>query len=451
MTDIPKPSVPSPELPPTFYDAFISNHAKFLKPSPIRHLLYHEQKPGMVSMLVGKPNPETFPFASISMTVRSPTPGIDKELTELVINDEDLVAALQYGVTSGDPELVRFLTELNLAVHGGQRNDSWRVSVGSGSQDLLFKAFTALINPGDSVLIQAPTYPGVLPIVGSLGCEVIEVLTDSEGIIPSSLSSCLESWPIGKPHPKLLYTVPFGSNPTGVSTTLSRRLEVLHLARKYSFNILEDDPYFHIYYGTCPRPASYFALERMIEGDQGRVLRFDSLSKVLSSGFRIGWITGPCRLVDMVDCHSACTTMQAPSISQIMIVKLMRLWGIKGFLAHAEQVANFYRERRDKFHLALEQHLSGLAEWTVPDAAMFFWLKLRLPPSASCENTTDETGDSEVLIRTTAIEKGILCLPGACANFDERKSCHVRLSFSLLSDQDVQVGLRRLSEILREQ
>lgn len=88
-----------------------------------------------------------------------------------------------------------------------------------------------------------------------------------------------------------------------MSTTTSRRLEVLRLSREYNFLILEDDPYYHIYYGSSPRPPSYFSLERSTGGEIGRVLRFDSFSKILSSGFRIGWITGPQILVDTVDRH----------------------------------------------------------------------------------------------------------------------------------------------------
>lgn len=88
-----------------------------------------------------------------------------------------------------------------------------------------------------------------------------------------------------------------------MTTTLVRRLEVLNLARKYNFIIMEDDPYYHLYYGAVPRPPSYLSLERLTDGEIGRVLRFDSMSKILASGFRIGWVTGPQTLVDAIDRH----------------------------------------------------------------------------------------------------------------------------------------------------
>lgn len=93
------------------------------------------------------------------MAVRSPDSSADGQLTELVIRDDELNTALQYNMTAGIPELVQFLTDLNIRVHGCRTEEGWRVSVGSGSQDLLYKSFTALVDPSDSILVQAPTYP----------------------------------------------------------------------------------------------------------------------------------------------------------------------------------------------------------------------------------------------------------------------------------------------------
>ncbi|KAF5359363.1 hypothetical protein D9756_003591 [Leucocoprinus leucothites] len=127
----------------------------------------------------------------------------------------------------------------------------------------------------------------------SLSRPFMHVATDAEGISASSLRSRLENWPAGKPRPKVLYTVPYGCNPTGMTATLERRVEVLKLAREFDFIILEDDPYFYLYYGTAPRVPSYFSLEKELLPETGRVLRFDSFSKVLSAGMRLGFASGP--------------------------------------------------------------------------------------------------------------------------------------------------------------
>jgi tryptophan aminotransferase len=153
-----------------------------------------------------------------------------------------------------------------------------------------------------------------------------------------------------------------------------------------------------MYFGTSPRIASYFMLEAQI-GDRsvGRVLRFDSFSKILSSGIRIGFVTGPTPILDAIDRHvSSCTNrsiipllpfpdwlhihaqtavanLQSSSFSQAIILTLLRSWGRQGFLTHVQNVAAFYRAKRDVFEAAMRRHLHDIAEWNTPEAGMFFW------------------------------------------------------------------------------
>lgn len=149
--------------------------------------------------------------------------------------------------------------------------------------------------------------------------------------------------------------------------------------------------------------------------------------------------------------------MQPASVSQVMVLKLLQSWGLEGFLAHADQVAEFYREKRDIFEKALQKHMKGLAEWVRPNASMFVWIKLRLPPSIEVENIktvtvssgSEHEGDSAVFVRTKAVDSGILVLPGQSTYFDGRKTCCVRVSFSLLSEEEVDEALRRLASVLR--
>ncbi|KAJ4482362.1 TdiD protein [Lentinula aciculospora] len=437
-------------VPNEIYHNMLSSLSKSRKPAPIRHLFPYEHEPGMISMLAGKPNPSVFPFVSLTMEVRSPNPQINDSLTDLRLDGQDLAAALQYGPTSGNPALVKWLTDLTCHLHGSQLNEGWRVTVGSGSQDLLYKAFSALVEAGDAIFLESPTYPGVLPIVQALGCNIIQIPSDADGIDPSSIVSLLADWPKDKPCPKLLYTIPFGSNPTGSTTTPVRRLEVLRLARLYNFIILEDDPYYHLYYGDMPRPASYFALERKVGGELGRVLRFDSFSKIVAGGLRLGWATGPEALVSAIDLHGSSSNLQASGMSQMLVLKLLRHWGIEGFLAHTAMCAQFYGEKRNLFEKYLQRHLKGLAEWSTPNASMFYWIKLYLPVSMKVENIKEDEGDSLLFLTEKAIPGGIIVLPGECAYADERRICTVRVSFSLLDEADMDEGLRRLGILLRE-
>ncbi|KAG2008728.1 kynurenine/alpha-aminoadipate aminotransferase [Coprinopsis cinerea AmutBmut pab1-1] len=373
-------------LPPTFYADKLSNAAKARKPCPIHDLFAVGSKPGILSMVLGQPNPSTFPFEKLTIQVKPTTAAgagddnVRDVTTNLVLElQEELEVALQYGQTAGVTELVEWIQEMMSDVHGRRAEEGWRVIIGAGGQDLLYKAFHALLNPGDSILVEGPTYPAALSVLDGLGCHCRAVDVDDDGMSISHLTEVLEAWDEGEtPFPRVLYTIPFGANPSGVTATYETRVEVLRLARKYDLIIIEDDPYYFLYYGNLPRPPSYFSLERELGGELGRVLRLDSFSKVLAPGFRLGWATGPRELLDAIERHNSISVAQASTFSQIITLKLLREWGLNGFLAHTRRIAEVYKKRRTVFNAYLERHLSGLAEWRVPDASMYFWFNCRL-------------------------------------------------------------------------
>ncbi|KAF8972143.1 PLP-dependent transferase [Flammula alnicola] len=429
-------------LPNECYTDFLSDVAKERKPSAIRSLFPLEKTPGVISLLAGKPNASTFPFTSLSFKARSP--GKPDEETTLMVDGADLAQGLQYGDTAGLKQLLDWIFRLQELNHGRKKDEGWRISIGSGSQDLIFKAVACLVNPGDSVLVESPVYAGVIPMFHSLHCNQIEVETDSRGIRSSSLRTILEQWPAGKPKPKVLYTVPYGCNPTGMTATLERRKEVLQLAREHNFLILEDDPYFYLYYGKAPRYPSYFALE-LEEPEVGRVLRFDSLSKILSAGIRIGFASGPETLLNAIDQHTATSNLQTSSLTQAIVYKLLDSWGHEGFRIHTENVASFYAAKRDIFESAMKKYLTGLAEWDTPEAGMFFWFKLLI------DDTSDASGgDSKAVIETKAFDKGVLALPGTVFLPNGRRTPYVRASFSQTGEEEVEKAIKRLRDAILE-
>jgi tryptophan aminotransferase len=158
-----------------------------------------------------------------------------------------------------------------------------------------------------------------------------------------------------------------------MTASLERRLEVLKIARAHHILIIEDDPYYYLYFGSRPRPPSYFALDAQGEGRAGHVLRFDSFSKILSAGIRIGAVTGPDPLLRAIDAHTATANLQVSSLTQAITHTLMSAWGYDGFRRHTEKVSEFYRAKRDVFEHAMKKHLDGLADWDIPEAGMFFW------------------------------------------------------------------------------
>jgi len=288
-------------------------------------------------------------------------------------------------------------------------------------------------------------FSGVIPMFQILECEITEVNTDADGICSSDLSSILENWPTGKPKPKVLYTVPYGCNPTGMTATVARRREVLALAKKHDFIILEDDPYYYLYYGTSARPASYFTLERELD-QVGRVLRFDSFSKILSAGIRLGFASGPLPLLAAMDAHTATANLQVSSLTQMVATKLLEAWGYEGFVTHTEQVSEFYRGKRDLFERVMNEHLQGLAEWNSPQSGMFIWFKLLLSPPNSEPNGTED--DSESLIRLKAVERGVLAMPGTAFFPNGAKTAYVRASFSTATEENANEAMKRLRLVI---
>ncbi|KAL0576845.1 hypothetical protein V5O48_005142 [Marasmius crinis-equi] len=458
---------------------FLSAEALERKVNPISSLAPLERTPGVISLLAGKPNPTTFPIASLSLSARAPgfksgdnesdTAGGAGDLVNLKLSDEALKEALQYGEGGGVRQFLGWICGLQEKVHGrtcelykrGIASEGWKIMIGVGSLDAFYKAIKSIVNPGDPVLLESPTYATVLPTLHSLHCSQIGIFrpavqTDEDGVSVPHLRSILETWPKGKPKPKVFYTIPTGSNPTGATATTERRIEVLKLAREHDFLILEDDPYYFVYYGDTPRPPSYFNLEAKLaetEGTEvGRVVRFDSFSKLLSAGLRIGWASGPEPIIDVMIQFTMTVHIHTPSMTQMLTYTLLSSpsWGHDGLLVHAERISQFYRQKRDAFEALMQKYLGAgatsedapLAKWTKPAAGLFFWFEIIVDKSTG--------GNSETLIRTKAFQNGVLALPGAVflPGNEQGKTGYVRASFSLLDEGHAEEALKRLRKTI---
>ncbi|GAA5850864.1 hypothetical protein JCM9279_006221 [Rhodotorula babjevae] len=426
------------------WSTLISERGRRWEPSAIRGLFPLEKIPGMVSLLAGKPNADTFPFSAIKVDLKPIIPGDPVET--LTVESDALNEALQYGATAGLPNLVKWIENLQETRHKRAKDGSWRVSLGSGSQDLINKAFHSLVNDDDSILIESPVYSGTLGLLNRFQVNLIELPVDNEGLVPAKLEETLDNFATlypGKRFPRLLYTIPTGSNPTGATAPESRRQAVLALARKHNLLILEDDAYHFLSFDPTHLVPSYFELEARDGGKMGRVVRFDSFSKILSSGMRLGFVTGPKELLDVIDLHTSNTNLQPSSTTQAMVLVLLNKWGLDGFVAHTQRVAAFYKAKRDMFERVAHRYLDGLATWVSPEAGMFLFLDLHLTKDGS-------PGDSSSLISTTAVQKGVLAVPGVGFLPNGGVSSFVRVSFSLATEQDAELAFERLRECVLE-
>lgn len=422
------------------------NYARFLtavsaarKPSPIRILTELQQRspPSLISLAGGAPNPNTFPFLSANIQLKNgQTVGFDETLMK---------RALQYSASNGIPELLKWMKTLQKDLHNpptaaySPEKGQMDMCVTTGSQEGLCKVFEMLVNPGDNVLLDAPTYSGTLAALQPLGCNLINVSSDQHGMIPSALKEVLSRWVPSQVHepgssaPKVLYTIPNGGNPTGASMTAQRKKEIYELARQYDMLIIEDDPYYFLQFDK-PWAPTFLSMDV-----DGRVIRTDSFSKILSSGLRIGFVTGPKPLVDRVVLHIQASTMHTSSFTQLMVSQLLHSWGQEGFLQHIDGVIEFYRKQRDAMISSAEKWLKDVAEWHIPSAGMFLWIKLK------------GIDDTQQLIMEKALEKEVLLVPGGVFMIDSSQPCaYVRAAFSLSTPEQIDEAFRRLSSLIKD-
>ncbi len=480
------------------YTEFFSDVSRKRQPSAIRSLMPLLQVPGMISLGGGLPNPATFPFKSLTVEL--------KNGEKYTLSDSTLDVALQYSPTNGLPSFLAHLETLRQVYHtldgkeGSGTNGDYgipRVSmVSTGSQDALSKAFEMLLSPGESLLLESPTYSGSLAFLRPLNVFLAGIDTDDGGMVPERLEATLDGWekdhgPSGRPFPRVLYTIPNGSNPTGGSLSEERKRRIYAICSKHDILILEDDPYYYLQFGdgggndptrhvrAPPQgsPPSFMALDR-----DGRVLRFDSMSKVLSAGLRLGWATGPAPLVDRLQLHMQSTSLHASGLAQGVVAGLFDAWGrtaaggssddrggggggadgrpptspasaavSRGWSRHVASVTELYRRRRDFFLECAERHLGpsheanmgeALAEWSTPTAGMFCWLKLLGIPR----------NDSLDLVKVKAVDAKVLFVPGVefMPSASQGPVPYVRASFSTAAEEDIEEALRRLAVVVRQ-
>ncbi|KAI8099387.1 pyridoxal phosphate-dependent transferase [Halteromyces radiatus] len=407
------------------YRSYLSDESKNRQPSPIRALAPFVARKGMISLGAGNPNPDTFPYESMQLTLKTGQ--------VIQVDAEHFKKCLSYDLTSGFSPLNQWLKGLQQVEH--KPKVEFGLTIGVGSQDLITKALQMFINPGTPILVENPTYTGVLSFLKSQPCQLVGVSTDASGLMPDELQRILQEWPIHeKPRPRILYVIPSGQNPSGVSASFERKQEIYSICQKYGILILEDDPYYYLQFRK-DRIPSYLSIDV-----DGRVLRFDSLSKILSSGLRIGFATGPQVLIDQINIHSQSTNLQPSGISQLAAYELLEKWGYDGFDAHVRKVSSFYEDKAKAFIELLERHMKGYAEWDIPDSGMFVWMKL-----------LGGITDSKEVIMTKATARNVVAVPGEAFLPNGGMTPYVRLSFSNVSYEEADEALRRLAIVIQEE
>lgn len=346
------------------------------------------------------------------------------EAVETVLRRETRFA-LQYGGTQGAPSLREWLAAQH-ARRDGLPVGPEHISLTNGAAGALANACDAFVDPGDAVLVEAPTFPIFVRAARAAGADIIGVPLDADGIVPADLERALEQTRAAGKRPKLLYTIPNFQNPTGATMTLERRQVVVDLCHRYGVVILEDDAYGDIRF-EGDRLPSLFSLA----GGEG-VVYVGTFSKTIAPGLRVGWALASREIIDaMVNTRF---DMGASPFVQRVVAEVC----VSGKLGqHVPRVVALYRRKRDAMLSVLDERCSRYARWNVPAGGFFLWLELA------------EGVDPEALA-TAAADEGIAYANGAAFYPDSRSGGErfIRLAYSQVPESDISEAIMRLGRAM---
>jgi len=321
-------------------------------------------------------------------------------------------------------------------------DSAWEFIIGNGSQDLLQRIFDIVLDPNDSLLVDEYTYSGALAAVWPVGCKLVGVPMDEFGLDPVALEFMLSTWETtdGKKMPKALYVIPVAQNPTGTSLSNERKTKIYQLACTYNFVIIEDDPYWNLNFleledGT--KRTTFWSLDV-----EQRVVRLESLSKITAVGYRVGWACGPKKVIEKLSYDLEAGAQSGSGIAQLvmheLLEPLLNKTSHQGWHKHVSKIRKTYYDRWLIVSAALQQHLTGLAEWKAPRGGMFAWIKLL------------HLKDSRAFVKTLAEKHHVLTVPGAAFSADPNaESPHIRLSFSFCNTTAIEPAIATLAAALK--
>lgn len=368
-----------------------------------------------IPLLLGHPDPSTLL-----------TPEL-RQAMEHVISSPRASAALQYGPEQGTQHLIEVLFEkIKREQHLSLQPGNLMVVAGSThAVDMLARLYA---RPGGVVLVEAPTYVDALHIFRDHHLELRSIPMDDDGLIPGALESQLAGLRASDTVPSMLYTVPTFHNPTGRTLPEARRLEVIRLARRYGFLIVEDDVYRDLAFeGTVP--PSFYALA---QGQQA--VSIGSFSKTLAPGLRLGWLLGSESVIGR--CVNCGTTQMGGGANPFTAHIVAEYCGHGSWEKHIERVRSLYKMRRDRALSALEQYMPVDVEWSHPAGGFFIWLSLPRDIFAGH-------------VRRLALQEGVALAAGAGFFVNPADGDHhVRLAYSCARPEEIDTGIRVLGQVI---
>ena len=382
--------------------------------SAIRELFKLLGKPGIISFAGGFPDSAMFDVDGI------------REAANKALAEEP-GAALQYGATEGYNPLREQLAAF-MASKGVKGLQPDGLIVTTGSQQALDLLGKTLINPGDKVIVEGPTFLATIQCFRLYGAEVITAPIDGQGVQTDKLEALM-----AEHSPKFVYLIPTFGNPSGALLSLERRKKVLELAVKYQTLVVEDDPYGDLYFGDAP-PPSIYALSDSVPGSRELLAHCGSMSKVLSPGLRVGWMIAPPELLAHATMCKQFSDAHTSTFAQATAAQYLKAGRMPATL---DKVRKVYGERARVMGDALRRGLGDAIEFVQPQGGLFVWA--RLTGAGGKVNNGNE-------LAKRAIEQGVAFVPGAPFYATNPDLSTLRLSFATADVGKIEEGVGRLGK-----
>jgi len=406
------------------YEALFAARTRGMKSSVMREMMALTERPDVISLAGGLPDTTTF------------EPKLYAKLMSQVAA-ESTARALQYGPTEGMAATAECIVEV--MAEEGTLVDPSEVIVTTGGQQVIDLVCKTLIDPGDVIIAEAPTYPGAVPTFSAYQADVVQIEMDGDGMPIDELEATLDRLREEGRRPKFIYTIPNFHNPAGVTMSLPRRRRLVEVARERELLVLEDNPYGLLRYEGEPLPTLY-SLDASNAGRDGAsdlVIYLGTFSKILSPGLRLGWAVAPRPVLEKLNLGKQGADLCSSPMTQLFV---SAYFAERDWREYLERLKELYRRRRDAMLGALMEHFGAQASWTRPQGGLFVWATL-----------PDYIDTTDLLALALESEK-VAFVPGGTAYTDGHSGgSSMRLNFAGTPDEEMREGIRRIGKVVREQ
>ncbi|KAH8799743.1 putative aromatic aminotransferase Aro8 [Xylogone sp. PMI_703] len=464
------------------WDHLFSLEARTRVASSLKGAAKYLKTSGLISLGGGLPSSENFPLEELSIKVPTPPEFTEEETrisgTQLVVGKHDirdqkslydLEVALNYGQSTGAPPLLRFITEHTEILHNPRYSD-WHCCITAGSTAAWDAILRILCERGDYILAEEYTFSSALETAIPLGIKAAPIKMDEQGLLPQALDEIMINWnesARGGRKPRLLYTIPSGQNPTGATQGARRREEIYKVAQKHDIYIIEDEPYYFLqmqpYTSASPGLESISTYNGNSSGKllpsflsmdmDGRVLRLESFSKVISPGTRAGWLVGSEQVIERFIRHFETSTQNPSGLSQLVLYKLLdEHWGHLGYSDWLSHLQSQYTRCRNVMVQACERFMpTDITSWVPPSAGMFYWIKVDWRKHPKYKQDEDHRIVEESIFKA-AISKGVLLSCGSWFKADKalkEENMFFRATFAAATEDNITEAIKRFAEALK--